>query len=108
MTTSNGLLLVDKPRTHQSRRRRSGRRILGERRIGHAGTLDPMATGCWCWPSVRRRGCCVSPSPRLSATSGTVTFGVATDSLDADGAGVEERTAPALDAPRSRAAAARR
>jgi tRNA pseudouridine55 synthase len=46
MTTNNGLLLVDKPpglTSHDVVAR--VRRILGERRVGHAGTLDPMATG---------------------------------------------------------------
>jgi len=26
-----------------------GRRALGTRKVGHAGTLDPMATGILCW-----------------------------------------------------------
>lgn len=43
---ASGLVVVDKPRgwtSHQVVGRL--RRILGTRRIGHAGTLDPMATG---------------------------------------------------------------
>jgi len=32
------------------------RRALGERRIGHTGTLDPAATGCCCSCSAGRRG----------------------------------------------------
>ena len=43
---SEGLLLVDKPAgmtSHDAVNR--ARRALGERRIGHAGTLDPFATG---------------------------------------------------------------
>ena len=43
---SDGLLLVDKPAgmtSHDAVNR--ARRALGERRIGHAGTLDPFATG---------------------------------------------------------------
>ena len=46
MTTSNGLLLVDKPQgltSHDVVAR--VRRILHEKKVGHAGTLDPMATG---------------------------------------------------------------
>jgi tRNA pseudouridine55 synthase len=42
----DGLLIVDKPSgptSHDVVAR--ARRILGERRIGHTGTLDPMATG---------------------------------------------------------------
>ena len=43
---SPGLLLVDKPggmTSHDVVAR--ARRVLSVRRVGHAGTLDPMATG---------------------------------------------------------------
>jgi len=43
---SSGILLVDKPRgitSHDVVSR--ARRALGTRKVGHAGTLDPMATG---------------------------------------------------------------
>ncbi|MGD0692238.1 MAG: tRNA pseudouridine(55) synthase TruB, partial [Acidimicrobiales bacterium] len=97
MTTSNGLLLVDKPQgltSHDVVAR--VRRILHEKKVGHAGTLDPMATGLLVLA--------VGPSTRLlrfaqSETkhySGAVKFGVATDSLDADGAIVDERPMPSL------------
>ena len=78
MTTSNGLLLVDKPAgvtSHDVVAR--VRRMLGERRVGHAGTLDPMATGLLILG--------VGPSTRLlrfaqgetKRYTGSVTFGVA-------------------------------
>ncbi|MDR1131275.1 MAG: tRNA pseudouridine(55) synthase TruB [Oscillospiraceae bacterium] len=42
----NGILLVDKPRGFTSHDVAAALRgILRERRVGHAGTLDPMATG---------------------------------------------------------------
>ena len=42
----NGIIVVDKPAGWTSHDVVAKlRRILGERRIGHAGTLDPMATG---------------------------------------------------------------
>ncbi len=42
----NGILVIDKPSGWTSHDVVAKlRRILGERRIGHAGTLDPMATG---------------------------------------------------------------
>ncbi len=97
MTTNNGLLLVDKPAgvtSHDVVAR--ARRVLGEHRVGHAGTLDPMATGLLVLG--------VGPSTRLLRFAqgdtkrycGVVTFGVATDSLDADGAVVERREPPKL------------
>jgi tRNA pseudouridine55 synthase len=97
MTTNNGLLLVDKPRgvtSHDVVAR--VRTLLSEQRVGHAGTLDPMATGLLVLA--------VGPSTRLLRFAqgetkrycGVVTFGVATDSLDADGAVLERRDVPAM------------
>ena len=46
MTAASGLLIVDKPggmTSHDVVAR--VRRLAGTRRVGHAGTLDPMATG---------------------------------------------------------------
>lgn len=97
MTTNNGLLLVDKPRgltSHDVVAR--VRRILDERKVGHAGTLDPMATGLLVMA--------VGPSTRLLRFAqaevkryrGTVRLGIATDSLDADGTVIEERPVPTI------------
>jgi tRNA pseudouridine55 synthase len=97
MTTSNGLLLIDKPRgltSHDVVAR--VRRILLEKKVGHAGTLDPMATGLLVLavgPSTRLLRFAQSETKRYA---GAVMFGVATDSLDADGAVVDERPVPAL------------
>ncbi len=95
MTTSNGLLLLDKAQGLTSHDVVAGvRKILNERRVGHAGTLDPMATGLLVLA--------VGPSTRLLRFAqsevkryrGTVRLGIATDSLDADGAVTEERPVP--------------
>jgi tRNA pseudouridine55 synthase len=97
MTTSNGLLLVDKPQgltSHDVVAR--VRRILREKKVGHAGTLDPMATGLLVLavgPSTRLLRFAQSETKRYA---GAVKFGVATDSLDADGAVVDERSVPVL------------
>ena len=46
MTTADGLLIVDKPARWTSHDVVARcRRLCGTRRVGHAGTLDPMATG---------------------------------------------------------------
>jgi tRNA pseudouridine55 synthase len=97
MTTSNGLLLVDKSQgltSHDVVAR--VRRILREKKVGHAGTLDPMATGLLVLavgPSTRLLRFAQSETKRYA---GAVKFGVATDSLDADGAVVDERSVPVL------------
>jgi len=98
MTTSNGLLLIDKPRGITSHDVVAQVRLaLSERRVGHAGTLDPMATGLLVLaigPSTRLLRFAQSETKRYS---GTVTFGVATDSLDADGEVLERRDDVTLD-----------
>lgn len=61
------------------------RRIFGERRVGHTGTLDPAASGCLL--------ICVGPATRLDAYftghdksyTVRVAFGAATDTDDAAG-----------------------
>lgn len=82
----NGVWLVDKPRgvtSHDVVAR--VRRLLKTRQVGHAGTLDPMATGLL----VILVGEATKLSPFLTSERKTylttVTLGVATDSLDADG-----------------------
>lgn len=97
MTTSSGLLLIDKPAgltSHDVVARL--RKLFNERRIGHAGTLDPMATGLLV--------VAVGPSTRLLRFAqaqtkhyvGTVRLGAATDSLDADGVVVATAAVPEL------------
>lgn len=72
------------------------RRALGTREIGHAGTLDPMATGVL----VLVVGEATKLVNHLTAAekvyTATLRLGQATDSLDADGSVVEERLVPAL------------
>jgi tRNA pseudouridine55 synthase len=97
----DGLLVIDKPQgptSHDVVARM--RRVLRERRIGHTGTLDPMATGVL--PLVVGRATRLARF--LSASDKTyeavVRFGYATDSGDAEGAVVGERDAgplPAVD-----------
>ena len=86
MSKPNGVVLVDKPAgwtSHDVVAKLRG--ILKERRIGHAGTLDPMATGLL----VIAVGPCTRLLQYATATTkiytGTVRFGSSTDSLDADG-----------------------
>jgi tRNA pseudouridine55 synthase len=106
MTTNNGLLLVDKAQgltSHDVVAR--VRRILHEKKVGHAGTLDPMATGLLILavgPSTRLLRFAQSETKRYT---GAVKFGVATDSLDADGAVLDEQPVPELREEQVNAAA---
>ncbi len=85
----NGILAIDKPRgltSHDVVAR--VRRIFGQRRVGHAGTLDPMATGVLL--------VCLGEATRLSEALmegrkwylARVSFGVRTDTDDAEGTAI--------------------
>lgn len=85
--TVHGLAIVDKPPGVTSHDVVGMlRRRLGERRIGHAGTLDPSATGVLVVGvgSVTRLMRFVGDGRKRY--TGEVVLGVETDSLDADGA----------------------
>ncbi len=101
----DGVLLVDKPRDHTSHdviARLRGK--LRMRKIGHAGTLDPMATGLL----VVLVGRATRVSQYIISLDkeyeGTVELGRTTDSQDADGQTMETRPVPALTEAEVRAA----
>lgn len=91
----HGILIVDKPQGPTSHDMVSrARRHYGTRRVGHAGTLDPMATGVL----ILLLGEATKLSNHLTGSSkryvATVQFGHSTDSLDAEGTTVENKTLP--------------
>jgi tRNA pseudouridine 55 synthase len=92
-----GVLLVDKPTDHTSHdviARLRG--ILRMRRIGHAGTLDPMATGVL----VVLLGKATKASQYLMSLdkeyAGTIRLGSVTNTQDAEGEVLETRPVPPL------------
>mgnify|MGYP001172911508 CR=1 FL=1 len=102
----SGVLVVDKPRgptSHDVVAR--ARRALRLRSIGHAGTLDPMATGVL----VLALGEATKLTPWLAAQEksyeATIALGVQTDTLDA--AGRETSRAPLPDELRTALARSR-
>ncbi|MCX5761356.1 MAG: tRNA pseudouridine(55) synthase TruB [Gemmatimonadetes bacterium] len=90
-----GILLVDKPGDHTSHdvvARLRGK--LKMRRIGHAGTLDPMATGLL----IMLIGKATRVSQYLVSLDkeyeGTIELGKSTDTQDAEGEMMETRPVP--------------
>ncbi|MGH9024849.1 MAG: tRNA pseudouridine(55) synthase TruB [Acidimicrobiia bacterium] len=84
--TRDGLVVVDKPAAHTSHDVVARiRRTFGQRRVGHAGTLDPDATGVLVvgLGRVTRLLRFVQTSDKAYRTD--VTFGVATSTHDAAG-----------------------
>jgi len=87
----NGVMVIDKPAgwtSHDVVSRMRG--LLRERSIGHLGTLDPMATGVL--PLVIGKMTRISQFYEDSEKEydGTIRFGFATDTYDADGDSVGE------------------
>ncbi len=90
----DGLLLIDKPGGVTSHDVVAwARRALGQRDCGHAGTLDPMATGLL----VVLAGEATKLSEYVTGVDktyvATVRFGIETDTLDLDGVVVRTREA---------------
>jgi tRNA pseudouridine55 synthase len=82
----NGLLVVDKPSGMTSHDVVSRlRRATGESMIGHLGTLDPMATGVLpvLLGKYTRLAQFFGPLPKIY--TGSIRFGFATDTYDAEG-----------------------
>lgn len=86
MTAPDGLLLVDKPQGATSHDVVDVvRRALRTRRVGHAGTLDPMATGLLLVGVGRATRLLRFFGDLPKTYEGTARLGVETDTLDADG-----------------------
>jgi tRNA pseudouridine55 synthase len=98
-TGPDGLVVVDKPAGWTSHDVVGKlRRIYGIRRVGHAGTLDPDATGILLVGvgRVTRLLRFLTEAPKVYR--GQIGFGVATDTLDAAGAVLERRPMPDVTA----------
>ncbi len=86
MTAPEGLLLVDKPKGITSHDVIDVvRRALGTRKVGHAGTLDPMATGLLLVGVGRATRLLRFLGDLPKTYEGTALLGVETTTLDADG-----------------------
>ncbi len=106
-TTRSGILAIDKPAGMTSFDAvRAVRRIFNERRVGHAGTLDPTATGLL--------PVCIGQATRLvdyfhqqsKTYRCVVRFGETSDTLDTEGTIAAGGDASALTESDVRAAAA--
>ena len=86
----NGVIILDKPAgwtSHDVVNRM--RRILGQRSVGHLGTLDPLATGVLplVTGSLTRLAQFYTASEKTY--EGVIRFGFATNTYDADGEPLE-------------------
>jgi len=82
----NGVLIVDKPAgltSHDVVNR--VRRFLGQKSVGHLGTLDPMATGVLPLVAGNLTRLAQFYTSSEKQYEGTIRFGFATDTYDAEG-----------------------
>ena len=90
----NGLLILDKPAGMTSHDVVAiVRRATGERSIGHLGTLDPMATGVLPLLLGKYTRLAQFFGQAEKSYTGTIRFGFATDTFDAEGEPVGEPVA---------------
>ena len=93
----NGLLIVNKPAGMTSHDVvATVRKLTGESSVGHLGTLDPMATGVL--PLLLGRFTRLAQFFKQDSKryTGTIRFGFATDTYDAEGEAVGECVDPEL------------
>lgn len=104
----NGLLVLDKPggmTSHDVVAR--VRRATGESSVGHLGTLDPMATGVLPLLLGKYTRLAQFFGASEKAYTGTIRFGFATDTYDAEGKAASEPRDVSLTLDGIRAAAAK-
>src|SRR5262249_18400108 len=98
VTAIDGLLLVDKPDGVTSHDVvATVRRSLGIRKVGHAGTLDPMATGLLVLGLGRATRLLRFLGELPKTYAGTLRLGVQTTTLDAEGEITREVPVEATD-----------
>jgi tRNA pseudouridine55 synthase len=93
--TVDGIVLLDKPAGLSSTQAlQRVRRQLAAEKAGHAGTLDPMATGMLPLCFGQATKACGTLLGRRKAYRATIRLGVATDTADAEGRVIDERPVP--------------
>src|SRR5437763_11138331 len=101
----DGVLLVDKAGGMTSHDVVAlARRQLGTKKIGHCGTLDPIATGLLLLTVGRGTKIQDLLMSEDKEYSGTLALGVTTDTQDREGEVIQQRSIPELDESQIRAA----
>jgi tRNA pseudouridine55 synthase len=103
----NGVIVIDKPggmTSHDVVNR--VRRILGQKAVGHLGTLDPMATGVLPIVTGKLTRLAQFYAKSDKAYEGEIRFGFATDTYDAEGEAVTTAQVVSLERGQLEAVAA--
>ena len=100
MEQLHGILIIDKPGGMSSAQCVGRIKRLGQKKIGHAGTLDPMATGVLIvllGHATKLSGYLLEGGEKRY--EGVARLGLVTDTWDAEGQILEERAVPAAGTP---------
>lgn len=96
----DGFLVIDKPKGLSSHDVvNKVRRILGTKKVGHTGTLDPFATGVLPVAVGEGTKAIQFLDEGVKEYLATIRFGIATDTLDITGTTLHEQDATALTQP---------
>lgn len=98
---TSGILLLDKPTGITSNAALArAKRIIGIKKAGHTGTLDPLASGllAFCFGQATKVAGFLLDADKVYEAS--VRLGVTTDSEDAEGTVLEQQPVPDLDEAR--------
>ena len=88
----NGILLVNKPINYTSRDVVNKlTKILNTKKIGHTGTLDPIATGVLVITIGKSTKLCDLLTSKYKENIATIKLGIKTDTLDITGKPIEEQ-----------------
>lgn len=104
MEQLHGILIIDKPGGMSSAQCVGRIKRLGQKKIGHAGTLDPMATGVLIvllGHATKLSGYLLEGGEKRY--EGVARLGLVTDTWDAEGRTLEERPVPSADSVEGRA-----
>jgi tRNA pseudouridine55 synthase len=94
----SGILLLDKPAGVSSNHvLQRAKRLLGADKAGHAGTLDPFATGALPLAFGEATKACTFMLSQRKAYRATAAFGTQTDTGDLTGEAIAQATVPALN-----------
>src|SRR5690348_17385847 len=103
-----GILLLDKPEGLSSNAAlQRVKRLLGERKAGHVGSLDPLATGMLPICLGEATKVAADLTGRRKRYAFELALGARTETGDREGAVIERQPVPPLDAAAIEAALAR-
>lgn len=92
----NGIILIDKPKDYTSHDIVAIVKRISKEKVGHTGTLDPIATGVLPLLIGKATGISKYLINHDKTYVATLKLGIKTDTADSEGKAIEEKTVPVL------------